>query len=206
MNKFDIAFTHRYGEHLTFPLFMWSEDHWASAQGLSDVAHDSAEQIGTGDILEAGVTLLLLSALLSPLLVISAIFASPPWQSSALGPASIPTAAHLWTSSLPPSQWLPCPVETQHPVNEMMKSYFLFLSTEEKWIISSSWFPFTIQHHSRAKWVCLYSSITWWTMKNLHSYTAGLEEINQKRLKKGHSDWPLVTNFDFIHHFTTGRP
>lgn len=106
----------------------------------------------------------------------------------------------------PPLSGCPCPVETQHPVDEMMKSYFLFLSTEEKWIISSSWFPFTIQHHSRAKWVCLYSSITWWTMKNLHSYTAGLEEINQKRLKKGHSDWPLVTNFDFIHHFTTRRP
>lgn len=74
---------------------MWSGGHQASAQGLTDVAHDSAEQTGTGDILEAAVALLLLSALLSPLLVISVIFPSPPWQSSALGPTSIPTAAHL---------------------------------------------------------------------------------------------------------------
>lgn len=88
---------------------MWSGGHRASAQGLTDVAHDSAEQTGTGDILEAGVTLLLLSALLSPLLVISVIFLSPPWQSSALGPTSIPTAVHLWTSPLPPSQCLPLP-------------------------------------------------------------------------------------------------
>lgn len=106
----------------------------------------------------------------------------------------------------PPLSGWPCLVETQHPVNEMMKRYFLFLSTEEKWIFFSSWFPFTIEHHGRAKWVYLYPSITWWTTENLRSYTAGLEEINQKRLEKGHSDWPLVTNFDFTHHFTTRRP
>lgn len=202
MNKFDIAFTHRCGEHLTFSLLYVLRRPLSFCTGLTDVAQGSAEQTGTGEILEAGVTLLLLSALLSPLPVISVLFPSPPWQS----PASIPPAAHLWPSPLPPLSGCPCPVETQHPVNEMMKSDFLFLTTAEKWVISSSWFPFTIQHHSRAKWVWLYSSITWWTTKNLHSSTAGLEEINHKRSEKGHSGWPLVTSFDFIQHFTTRRP
>lgn len=184
---------------------MWSGGHWASVQGLTDGTHDSAEQTGTGDILEAGGTLLLLSALLSLLLVISVIFPSPPWQSSALGPASTPTAAHLWTSSLPPSQWLALSSRdtTSCQWNDE-KLLFIFIHRRKM----NNFFlliPLYCSTSQQCQVGVLVSQHYMMNNKKL-LFTVGLEEIHQKRSEKGHSDQPLVPSFDFIHHFTTRRP
>lgn len=174
MNKSDIAFTQRYGEHLTFPLLYVIRRPPSSCTGTDRCGSWLSRadwhwwHLGSRSETPAALSPCSLPYWLFQLYFLLLLGNHQLWVQ--------PPFPQQLTSELPhcpPLSGCPCPAETQHPVNEMMKSYFLFLTTEEKWIISSSWFPFTIQHHGRAKWVYLYPSITWWTMKNLHSHKLG---------------------------------
>lgn len=175
---------------------MWSGGHWASAQGLTDVAHDSQQSR------RALVTFwnrdwhscCSHSCSLTHWLCFSAsvIFLSPPLQASALCPTSILTAGHLWTFSLPPLSRCPHPVETEHPNNEMMKKYIFGFYLEKE---NEQSLFFKISNNMAKPNGCTFiSALHAEPIKTLTSYTARLEMIRRIRIAPCHQFW-LYTPF-----------
>lgn len=141
-HKFSIAFTYRYGECLTIPLryvVRRPPSFWAGTDRRSSWL--TAEQTGAGDILQPGLTLLLLSVLLShPLLMLQLYFFLLLDNHQLWVQLPLPQQVTSEPSHCPPLSGCPRPAEMEHPVNKMMKKYLLFLATEGKWTISS-FFP-----------------------------------------------------------------
>jgi len=149
--KFYTAFTYRHGERLTIPLLYVVRRLLTFWTGTD--RHGSwltAEQTGTGDILEWGLTLLLLSVLLSHTLVMLQLYFLLLFDNHQLWvQLPFPQQVTSEPSHCPPLSGCPHPVETEHPVNEMMKKYLLLLSTEGKQTISS--FFFTPLYYSTSR-------------------------------------------------------
>lgn len=141
--KFYLVFTYRYGERLTIPLIYVVRrlpNFWTGTG--RQALWLTAEQTGTGDILEQGLTLLLLSVLLShPLVVLQLYFLLLLNNHQLWVHLPLPQQVTSEPSHCPHLSGCPCPVEIEHPVNKMMKKYLLFLSREWKWTISSFFSP-----------------------------------------------------------------
>ena len=173
---------------------MWSGGHWASEQGLTDVAHDSQQSR------QALVTSWNMdwhsccsqSCSLTHWLCFSSI------SFSSLTIISFGSNLHSHSRSepslCPPLSGCPHPAETEHPVNEIMKKYLLFLSTEGKWTISSFFSPLVFNIMAKPSGCTCIPALHAELIKILTSYTARLEEIRTIRLAPCHQFW-LYTPF-----------
>lgn len=190
LQSFYVAFTYRYGEHLTIS--------WCGQEATKVLMRDRrtwlwrpAGRTGTADILHQNAPRAALGPAVPPTGCASLLSPSPPWQSS----SCFGFSSHSQSRS--PLSLLCLPLggrsrqaETEHPVNDMMKKYPLFLSTEGKWTISSFFFPpFTIQQRGQAKGVYFCSSVTCWTDKSSYYYIGRLEEIRTIRVTPCHQFW-----------------
>lgn len=174
---------------------MWSEGHWASEQGLTDMAHDSQKSRHAlvtpwkQDWLSCcfqscSLTHWLCFSYISFFLTIIGFVSY--FHSHSRSPLNLLTAT--------PLSGCPGPVDREHPANEIWKKYLLFLSTEGKLTISS--FSPLLQFNIMAKpsgYICI-PALHAEQIKILPSYTARLEQIRTIRLAPCHQFW-LYTPF-----------
>lgn len=188
LQRFYVAFTYRYGEHLTIS--------WCGQEATKVLLRD--RRTGAADILHQNDPRAALGPAVPPMGCASLL--SPPWQSSSCSGFS------FHSQSRSPLSLLCLPLggrsrqaETEHPVNDMMKKYPLFLSTEGKWMNNLFLFfsPFTIQQRGQAKGVYFCSSVTRWADKSSYYYIGRLEEIRTIRVTPCHQFWL---------YFTTRKP
>lgn len=131
LQRFYVAFTYRYGEHLTIS--------WCGQEATKVLLRD--RRTGAADILHQNDPRAALGPAVPPMGCASLL--SPPWQSlAALGSASIPRAGPLWAFSVSLSVVAPVKQRQNILSTTWWKNILYFYPQKEnEWTISSFFFP-----------------------------------------------------------------